>query len=1043
MASSSTQNPPMDAPGSANMLPSSSTFSFIAPYPPPASSSAILTSPQSSKQQRRVSLALPSSPRLFPAWSFRDDTSVGVNANTELSPEKKGKMRRIDCVEGQTPFQQTSSTSTLVPQSMPNPFDSHSHSQPIPEKKPRKKWSEEETQMLVKGCNKWGVGNWKAILNDPELTFDNRSPVDLKDRFRTYFPDAYRKHYPNAKTHLSSKVRSALPDGTSIFEKTRSKKRRPFTEEEDRALKEGYDKHGTVWATIVKENPIFLEQGRRSTDLRDRFRNAFPELYLAAGYKPRASVAKKKKLGLTSDASTPADPGFDSAVKKSRGRPIRAATDDQLAMGSSGTLGPVRRKRRHTTQGLFRGGTKSVPESTTNSEDEDSSDGEEGRSPASALTQSTTPNPPQSVSNSSPDKLYGVTDTPTTTSETDMDVQPSDSLSRSTSDFAPDSTDTSQTHSTSWSTLDTPVHPWSNPNGADSNVVTESPTPASDYFVPRSQSPTMGAGPTMIGKSAWGPQDWLSANPRLDNSNSFGGAASTSSTSSFLGENQAFSPSPLPPSSPSPFSSNAQQSLSLSHVSLNHLTSSSHPSSNLHNLHLQYNQPYSQAVFDRYDLFPSSSHDLDFDLDFISEGFAPSDTHDAHSAFSDPSMGMGGMGMGMRNGGFTHHSNSAGDLIFGARTHQPSGYMHNDYGPGFGFGGYGQHTARDGGLGLEGVQSSASSPKVQHTPALPGIDEIELTSITLDDRDDVMGMPLEEAVNIPPSDNDPVDRSQGMPPPPVPLEDIIGIHASDDESHNPDNDMNIHITPPHTPLFAARTSGRPATSGRTSTPGTHGSLGGSSHGHHNRSVSVPPSEHRSPMPKASKASMSQAQTPNQARQYKPLPPASRVMFQPFQLPTTVVPAQLHTHAQPQAATDPPQPTMYPVQSHPGDIYNVPFLDLHYYSNNSPHGGVPSDGYNATHGRTQALDLAQTMSQGGAKLSCVSPSQVQLVPPPGMSGPGPGGGTAMLSHSHSHTGTVRPSSHHRGQSAIAISPQDLLLRKGADNKRKRASWDGGL
>ena len=26
------------------------------------------------------------------------------------------------------------------------------------------------------------MGNWKAILNDPELKFDNRSPVDLKDR---------------------------------------------------------------------------------------------------------------------------------------------------------------------------------------------------------------------------------------------------------------------------------------------------------------------------------------------------------------------------------------------------------------------------------------------------------------------------------------------------------------------------------------------------------------------------------------------------------------------------------------------------------------------------------------------------------------------------------------------------------------------------------------------------------------------------------------------------------------------------------------------
>ena len=64
--------------------------------------------------------------------------------------------------------------------------------------------------------------------------------------FRTYYPDAYRQHYPNAKTHLSSKVRSALPDGSSIFEKTRSKKRRPFTEEEDYALKAGYDRRGTM-----------------------------------------------------------------------------------------------------------------------------------------------------------------------------------------------------------------------------------------------------------------------------------------------------------------------------------------------------------------------------------------------------------------------------------------------------------------------------------------------------------------------------------------------------------------------------------------------------------------------------------------------------------------------------------------------------------------------------------------------------------------------------------------------------------------------------
>ncbi|CAL1697612.1 unnamed protein product [Somion occarium] len=675
-------------------LPPSSAFSFSAPFPPPQSSLNI-PNPHSSKQQRRVSLALPSSPRLFPAWSFRDDTSVGVNV-TSSEQEKRGKMRRVESEDGQTLAQASSSTLTQM--------------QSQPEKKQRKKWSEEETQMLVRGCNKWGVGNWKAILNDPELTFDNRSPVDLKDRFRTYFPDAYRLHYPNAKTHLSSKIRSALPDGSSIFEKTRSKKRRPFTEEEDRALKEGYDKHGTVWATIVKENPIFLEQGRRSTDLRDRFRNAFPELYLAAGYKPRTSVAKKKKLGdCATDAASVVSPS-------ERSRPVRAATDDQLTMGSKGALGPVRRKRRHTAQGLFRGGTKSVPESTTNSEDEDSgSDDDKDKSPVSSLNMSNlTSNTSGSLA--TPEDLFG----DTASSEVDMDVQALDALAdplgQSMHDFIPDLTDSS--HTTSW-TLDTSSHSWTSTNNVDANVAN---SPSHDYFLPHSPPAMSNA---MIGKSAWGPQDWLSPNPKLENSSGVSGAASTSSTSSYLGGNPTFSPSPLPPSSPSQYSSAAHAPLSLSHLSLNSLAHS-HPS-HLHNLHhSQFLQNHSQGIFDRYDLFPSSSQqDLDLDFDYVSEGFGAGDTSDAQSAFSDPSMGMGGMGMGMR-GGFTHHSNYAGDLIFGARTHQPSGHMHMDYGAGFGFGGYNSHGGASGsGLGLDGVQGPSSQKSgLQHTPALPGIDEI-------------------------------------------------------------------------------------------------------------------------------------------------------------------------------------------------------------------------------------------------------------------------------------------------------------------------------
>lgn len=159
----------------------------------------------------------------------------------------------------------------------------------------RHMWTPSETQALVNGCNKHGIGNWKAILNDQEFgkSFEGRTPGDLKDRFRTYFPDAYHEMYPNAKTHTSRAIRSKAPDGTSIFEKGKTKERRPFTPAEDDVLKRGYEKYGSHWAIIAKE-PVF-EGKRKSTDLRDRFRNAFPSLYEQAGYKPRAKAPKKER----------------------------------------------------------------------------------------------------------------------------------------------------------------------------------------------------------------------------------------------------------------------------------------------------------------------------------------------------------------------------------------------------------------------------------------------------------------------------------------------------------------------------------------------------------------------------------------------------------------------------------------------------------------------------------------------------------------------------------------------------------------------------
>jgi len=65
----------------------------------------------------------------------------------------------------------------------------------------------------------------------------------------------------------------------------------------------GYEKHGTLWAQIIKD-PIFQEQKRRSTNLRDRFRNAFSDLYNVAGSNPRPT----SKIKMITDPIPPCTP---------------------------------------------------------------------------------------------------------------------------------------------------------------------------------------------------------------------------------------------------------------------------------------------------------------------------------------------------------------------------------------------------------------------------------------------------------------------------------------------------------------------------------------------------------------------------------------------------------------------------------------------------------------------------------------------------------------------------------------------------------------
>ncbi len=164
---------------------------------------------------------------------------------------------------------------------------------------------------------------------------------------------------------------------------------------------------------------------------------------MAAGYKPR-NAAKKK--------------GADGSKVL-----IRAATDDQLSMSTSGPS-THRRKRRNTSQGLLRGGTKSVPQSTAPSEDEASSGGEEDDPVVK----------PFKLIGSSVKKATPTVPSTTVLPDDDMDLIPFDPLPDSLTALANSSQSEMDSQSQAWSSgLDTPVH-------SSHHAWTGSPTSSSD-----------------------------------------------------------------------------------------------------------------------------------------------------------------------------------------------------------------------------------------------------------------------------------------------------------------------------------------------------------------------------------------------------------------------------------------------------------------------------------------------------------------------------------------------------------------------------------
>ncbi|KAJ2443127.1 hypothetical protein GGF42_006741, partial [Coemansia sp. RSA 2424] len=182
-----------------------------------------------------------------------------------------------------------------------------------------RKWSDEETDNLLQGCTKYGVGAWKKILDDPAFTFNSRTSVDLKDRFRTIRAQECA-HSPHSKTAGGSsggggggsgggKKNSSgkepdvvwpLPPNSQRLQGLQRVQRKPtrnYTNDEDRRLLIGVLRHANHWTKIAADPDLKLGN-RPGQSLRDRLRNAFPDVFELFGYViPKKERADREPCG--------------------------------------------------------------------------------------------------------------------------------------------------------------------------------------------------------------------------------------------------------------------------------------------------------------------------------------------------------------------------------------------------------------------------------------------------------------------------------------------------------------------------------------------------------------------------------------------------------------------------------------------------------------------------------------------------------------------------------------------------------------------------
>ncbi|KAF2997447.1 hypothetical protein E8E13_006380 [Curvularia kusanoi] len=257
----------------------------------------------------------------FPIGSAEELARVRVPLQKETEDESNDTQHVVHVNSGSNDTEEQISRKDS-PTHPPPPIQSSSlvHDK-VKASRKRTRWTQKETEDLLIGVSRFGIGKWKKILECEDFQFQGRTAVDLKDRFRVCRPGeglkARKVAPPEASTTSKQKkdelsvvalpspgaqlslsdgrrvsveqepVSESAPSKTQVygpFLKSKRRERREFSEEDDKNLLKGFKRYGPVWHKMRDDFELGFGM-RHPTDLRDRFRIRYPELFAQAGRK--------------------------------------------------------------------------------------------------------------------------------------------------------------------------------------------------------------------------------------------------------------------------------------------------------------------------------------------------------------------------------------------------------------------------------------------------------------------------------------------------------------------------------------------------------------------------------------------------------------------------------------------------------------------------------------------------------------------------------------------------------------------------------------